>query len=159
MAPEGTGFFAFAKRVASRFAPKPLYAFFARDAGGLLSGLSPGGAVVFTATDATLAFVQQIPDANVSTLVNQFVPAIQVQVTTAKGTALGGVDVTLRVSGNNGSYTPPSDSVEVTDASGVAHFKTFYLNKAGGYTITATGDVIGSATKSAISNLFHIKNQ
>ena len=158
LTPEATGLFGFAKRVGSWFAPTPLYAFAVRS-GGLISGLSPGGAVVFVADSVRLNFVARVPNAKVTSLTAQFNPTIQVQAKTEKGTALGGVLVKLVVAGNSGSFTPPSDSLRTTDDKGVATFSNFYLNKAGGYTITATGTILGADTKSAISNLFNVKNQ
>jgi hypothetical protein len=159
---QGSGFFAAAQRVASWFAPRPLYAMFAAGGGtgGLISGLSPSGPVVFTPSTATLSFVNAIPDGKVSSPVNaQFDPPIQVKAQTANGTAVGGVKVTLSAGANNGSFTPPADSVEYTNDQGIATFSTFYLDKAGGYLITATGTVLSQATQTVISNQVHIKNQ
>lgn len=155
-----SGLAAAAQVVASWFTPRDLNAFsLGGGTGGLISGLSPFGPVVFTPSTATLNFVNRVPNAKVSTLTNQFDPTIQIKAQTANGTALGGVKVSLTVAGNSGSFTPPADSVEYTNDTGVATFSTFYLDKAGGYTITATGTILGQSTQTVISNLFNIKNQ
>jgi hypothetical protein len=146
-----------AQRVVSWLAPRPAYAstrsmmFAFFGGGGLVSGLSEIGPVQVI---DTVSF-PRIGKAKVSQTTNQFSPAISVFVRTTAGTPLAGVTVTLTVANNSGSFTPPSDSVAVTNASGIATYPNFYLNKAGGYTITATTE-FGTT---GVSNLFNVSGQ
>jgi hypothetical protein len=146
--------FAFAaNRVASWFTPEPLYAFIAFGGSGSYGGLSKGGAVTFDVTQSGITF--STPPRNSKLSANpQFVPPIAVKVVTTNGNPVAGVGVTLSVVGNSGSFTPPSDSYRETDEQGIATFYDFYLDKAGGYTITAT-TVYGSIT----SKLFQISGK
>jgi hypothetical protein len=121
--------------------------------GGLLSGLSPFGAVTF---NAVLSFSQQPTNSLVSKTQQQFTPAIAVKALSAKGTPLKGVTITLEVAGNEGSFTPPPASTAVTGDDGIATFPNYYLDKAGGYTLIATAGEFG---KTVLSNLFQINGK
>jgi hypothetical protein len=140
--------FAYAtQRLANWFSPKPAYAFALRGGGGagLVDGLSEFGAVEYTPSILWTA----PPNARTTLNANpQFAPII-VTVTTVKdgkpnvpyvGT------VTLQIVGNSGSFTnPPVGSSTETDANGVATFNNLYIDKAGGYTVTAVTGIGSSA--------------
>jgi hypothetical protein len=93
-----------------------------------------------------------------------------VEVTVLRGdgtTPMKGAKVEIVVTGNSGSFTP-SGTTAYTDADGVAHFTSFKLDKAGGYTFAAKASfaetVSGTATAitgptSATSDLFNLKNK
>jgi hypothetical protein len=142
-----------AKRVMSWFMPQPLMAGFGGGS-ALLSGLSHAGPVTFIVDANTgLTFSTQ-PGRSKLTASPQFNPPIAVQVLSTNGTPLGRVKVALTVAGNVGSFTPPADSVRFTNTLGIASFPNFYLDKAGGYTITAT-----TPYGSKVSNLFNISGK
>lgn len=163
---QGASPFAFAVRtLGSWLAPQPAHAARAMmpplggGGGGLVSGLSEIGPVEFT---ATLAFVANIPnaarrdttkalDGNPAT--SQFSPMIRVRAASAVGNPLAGVAVHLTVVGNQGSFLAHNVDA-VTDADGIATFTDIYIDKSGGYTITASAPEFG--TLSVLSNLFNI---
>lgn len=141
---------------ASFFAPAPLYAFGVGGTGSLLSGLSPKAAVTFAPSAAGLTFVQQPFDSHRSSR-PQFVPPISVLVTTAAGTPVNGVDVTLTVMKNNGSFQSFNNgATSGSGGTGIAVFPNFYTDKSGGYTLVATATIFGVPTKSTVSKLFNI---
>jgi hypothetical protein len=94
---------------------------------------------------------------------------VEVTVLRGDGTAMKGATVQLIVTGNSGSFTnPPAGSTETTDASGIARFTSFKLDKAGGFTFNAKASfaetLSGTATAitgplSATSDLFNLKNK
>jgi hypothetical protein len=139
-----------AKSVANYFLPQPLMA---RVGGGsaLVSGLSHLGAVKFTVDPNSGVIFSTQPASGKLNGNPQFKNPIAVKVQSANGTALGGVKVSLSVVGNSGSFTPPADSVRFTGANGIATFPDFFLDKAGGYTVTAKTDY-----GSALSVLFNL---
>jgi hypothetical protein len=139
-----------AKSVANWFLPQPLMA---RIGGGsaLVSGLSHLGAVKFTVDPNTGVSFSTQPASGRLSADPQFKNPIAVQVLSANGTAMAGVEVSLVVSGNSGSFTPPTDVLRITDADGIATFPDFHLDKAGGYTITAS-----TTYGSVVSNLFNL---
>ena len=140
-------------RVASLFSPQPLYAF-AVGGSALVRDLSFFGAVTYT---DSLEFVTDVPDGNVSNVDAQFTPVIQVRAfTKATETPLIGVSIQLDVVGNKGSYIDPHSVAATVGPDGIATFSGYYLNKAGGYTITATSLETGTKTT---SNLFNISGQ
>lgn len=149
--PKETGFFASAQRAASwLLLPKPLHAMrLAGGVTGLLSGLSPSVPVTFA---PAIAFSQQPTNSSLSAS-PQFTPAITVLVATTNGTPLQDVLVTLTVAGNSGSFIA-TNTTATTDANGIATFTNFNLNKAGGYTISATA--LGVTT---LSSLFQVNGQ
>jgi hypothetical protein len=130
--------------VATRwFTPQPLFAMPAfGGGGGLVSGLSELGPVTYT---SVVSFT--VPPKNTSLSASpQFPDTVTVTDTTANGNPLKGVLITLTVVGNSGSFTnPPQGSTAYTNDSGIAVFPNLYIDKAGGYTITATSEVGGSA--------------
>lgn len=149
-------FASLAHAAASLFTPREAYAFRVGGTGSLLSGLSPKGAVTFAPSAAGLTFVQQPFDAHRSSR-PQFVPPISVLVTTAAGTPVNGVDVTLTVLKNNGSYESFNNvATSGSGGTGIAVFPTFYIDKSGGYTIQATATIFNTPTKSTVSKLFNI---
>jgi len=88
-------------------------------------------------------------------------PAVRVRVLTKASKApIGGVTVNLDVIGNKGSFLFDGETA-VTDADGYARFPNFYINKAGGYTITAQAadTEFGANSFKALSNLFNISGQ
>jgi hypothetical protein len=141
-------------RVASLFSPQPLYAF---GVGGsaLVRDLSFLGAVTYT---DSLEFVAPVPNASVSNSTAQFgTPGIQVRAfTRATHTPLIGISIQLDVIGNKGSFIDHNKVQTTTGPDGVATFTTYYIDKAGGYTISATSLETGKKT---ISNLFNINGQ
>jgi hypothetical protein len=141
---------------ASLFSPAPVYAFGVGGTGSLLSGLSPKAAVTFSPTAATLSFLQQPKDGHRSSR-PQYSPAVSVLVTTAAGTPVDSVPVTLSVYNNNGSYTLVNYIAKSgTGGPGIAVFPTLYTNKAGGYNFVASATIFGQPTKSALSVRFNI---
>jgi hypothetical protein len=142
------------RRVASLFSPQPLYAF---GVGGsaLVRDLSFLGAVTYT---DSLEFVANIPNANVSNHSTQFgTPGIQVRAfTRATHTPLFGVPIQLDVIGNKGSFIDHNKVQATVGPNGIATFTSYFIDKAGGYTITATSAETG---KKVTSNLFNINGQ
>jgi hypothetical protein len=148
---------------ASVFSVTPLYAMPLGGGGaGLVGGLSEIGPVTFV---DSLAFQGQpnVPNAVVrdsvygsdgDTTTSQFTPVVTVRaVSKGAKNPLVGVNITLSVIGNSGSFNP-SGLTATTDNLGYARFPNFSLNKAGGYTITATSEFgPGSAIT---SNLFNV---
>jgi hypothetical protein len=152
---ESAGMFASVGRaMRSLLLPTPLYAFVFGGIGGQLDNLSPSVPVTFPAADVVLSWVQKPTDTRLNKSPQQFVPTIAVRLVTAKGTNLAQVPVTLTVIGNSGSFIA-TGTVESTKTDGIAYFNNFHLDKSGGYTITASVNVIGS-TKSISSGLFNV---
>ena len=157
-----------AKEVMSWLTPRPAYAASRSmvvtrlGGGGLVTGLSEIGPVqvleAITIDSVPNAFVRdtaQALDGNPAT--SQFNPIVTVHVVTTSGTPIVGVTVTLNVIGNKGSFVPSGGSA-VTGPNGDAVFPDFTLNKAGGYTISATVPELGGDV-SVSSNLFNISGQ
>jgi hypothetical protein len=65
-------------------------------------------------------------------------PQPVVRATGRNGTPLEGVSITLTVSGNSGSFHFCGQKTEETDLDGLATFSGLVIDKAGGYTLTAT---------------------
>jgi hypothetical protein len=108
---------------------------------GLVSGLSEIGPVSFV---SVVSF--SVPPQTTRLSANpQFVPTVTVVDTTSHGNPIKGVLITLTVVGNNGSYTITGNTA-TTNSSGVATFPDLHIDKAGGYTVTATSEVGGTAT-------------
>ena len=168
--PAGSPFAFAARTLASWLAPQPAYAArammppsYGGGGGGLVSGLSEIGPVEFT---GSLAFQGNVPNAARSDtakaldgnpLTSQFIPIIRVRAVSAAGqNPLAGVTITFSVVGNKGSFAAHNLSA-VTDAAGYAAFPDFWIDKSGGYTITASSTELPGA--SATSNLFNITGQ
>lgn len=145
--------------LASLFSPGSLYA---QDGvgfiGGHVSDWSPFTSATLTSSNVVLTF-SKISGAHV----DQFVPPFTV--TVKVGTrVIPGVDVTLTLANNSGlpagaEFTAGSKLTVRTLADGIAKFDSVAFHKAGGYTITATGNIGGLLTNAIISNpVFNIKN-
>jgi hypothetical protein len=175
--------FAFAaQQVASWLSPKPAYAasramLIIKKGGGTVGGLSEFGPIQF---QDTLEFQKKnaagdldpngagIPNAKVSDAPKatdgdpntlQFSPVISVIALSKVGrNPLANVEITLVVTGNKGSFTPPTGAVATTNDQGIAYFPDFVIDKAGGYTVKATAGGYGS-TGAAKSNLFNVSGQ
>jgi hypothetical protein len=170
-------FSAAAERVGSWLAPKPLYAasrsmMFAFYGGGTVRGLSDLGPIGFEDT----LIVSTVPDAKVSdaalafdtvgeppvldTTTAQFdTDVFYVRAVTKLGeNALAGVEVKLTVIGNKGSFAADGGTA-ITDEQGYARFPAFYIDKAGGYTLSATAPEFGADASVTTSNLFNISGQ
>ena len=133
------------RRAASWLAPRPLYAAmptsFGGGGAGLVDGLSEIGPVSFT---STVSFSNA--PTNIALSAQPHNPPIAVRNSTANGNALAGVTITLSVVGNSGSFTnPPQGNTAVTDDDGIATFPNFVIDKSGGYTITASSPLGGTA--------------
>jgi len=145
-------FAAAANRLASWLAPATANAatmFVVKSGGGttLVGGLSDIGPVSYT---SVVTFLQ--PPTNTSVSKNpSFTPSVQVKNVTANGNALVGVTITISVTNNNGSYTITGNTA-VTDANGIATFPLLYIDKAGGYTMTASSELGGSASTTFLIN-------
>ena len=145
-------FAAAANRLASWLAPATANAatmFVVKSGGGttLVGGLSDIGPVSYT---SVVTFLQ--PPTNTSVSKNpSFTPSVQVKNVTANGNALVGVTITISVANNNGSYTITGNTA-VTDANGIATFPLLYIDKAGGYTMTASSELGGSASTTFLIN-------
>ena len=83
---------------------------------------------------------------------------VVVTLTSTKGTPLADIEVTALISGNSGSFTQPTPTTATTNADGVAVFSNWSIDKAGGYTISASAPVLGAGL-SVSSNLFNVKNK
>jgi hypothetical protein len=75
----------------------------------------------------------------------QFVPTVTVQNFTAKGHPIANVLITLSVTTNNGGFHI-SGNTAYTDTNGIATFPDLHIDKAGGYTMTASSEVGGSTS-------------
>ncbi|MBW8769669.1 MAG: hypothetical protein JF589_07945 [Gemmatimonadetes bacterium] len=147
--------FAAAATLATWLAPQPAHAattMFKLGGGGtgLVGGLSDIGPVSFT---SVVTFTQTPNNTSVSTQPQQFTPTVTVTAITAKGHAIANVLITLTVASNNGSFNI-SGNTAYTDVNGVATFPSLRIDKAGGYTMTATTEVGGTA-----STFFNINGQ
>ena len=139
-----SGFRSMMEVAAGWFTPQPLFAMPLRlGGGGLVSGLSEIGPVTYT---SVVSFTTPPKNSKLSAS-PQFKDVVTVTDTTANGNPLKGVQITLEVVGNSGSFTnPPLGSTAITNAFGIAVFPDLYIDKAGGYTVTAKSEVGGSAT-------------
>jgi hypothetical protein len=129
------GLFAFAKqKVASWFTPQPLFAAPLAGGGGtgLVGGLSEFGAVNYV---PSIVWNQEPTTRTTLTTDPQFTPTVKLTVKTANGTPYVGL-VVLNVVGNSGSFNIDGEE-EYTDATGVVTFPDLFIDKAGGYTMTA----------------------
>jgi hypothetical protein len=145
--------------LASLFSPTMLYA---QDGvgfiGGHVSDWSPFTSATLTSSNVLLTF-SKITGAHVDVPVPPFTVTVKV------GTrGIPGVDVTLTLANNSGlpagaEFTAGSKLTATTSTDGVATFDNVAFHKAGGYTITATGNIGGLMTNTIISNpVFNIKN-
>jgi len=138
-------FAAAAGRLATWLAPQPANAatMFRLGGGGtgLVGGLSDIGPVSFT---SVVTFTVKPKNTSVSKN-PQFVPTVTVTAITAKGHPIADVLITLSVASNNGSFNI-SGNTAYTDATGTATFPNLKIDKAGGYTMTASSEVGGSAS-------------
>ena len=151
---------AMARRVAGLFVPGALNASLLRGGvGGLASDFSPHIAVDLKSV--SVVFLSE----PVGGFVNQPIigggtaGVVQVQVTTAAGTPLPGVLVTLAVAGNEGTTVSLSNATAATDDDGIASYPDLSLNKAGGYKLFADGTYDAITGQTGTSLLFNIKNQ
>ena len=141
-----SGFGSMMDLAASWFTPKSLFAAPAfGGGGGLVSGLSEIGPVTFT---PVVSFSTPPKDSKLSAKNPQFKDTVTVTVLSANKNPLKHVLVTLKVVGNSGSFTNPplGSDPAYTNEKGVVQFPNLYIDKAGGYTITATSEVGGSAS-------------
>ena len=138
-----SGFSSMMQVAAKWFTPQPLFAApLYGGGGGLVSGLSEIGPVTYT---SVVSFSNPPRDIKLSKQPQS--PAIAVIDTTTNGNPLKGVVITLSVVGNSGSFTnPPQGYQATTNDDGIATFSNLVIDKSGGYTITATSEVGGSAT-------------
>jgi len=152
------------QRLVQLITPKDAFAQEGRDEfiGGLPSGWSPFKVKNYQASNVPLSFTLQPQNTNVNTLVT-------VQVSTT-GT-VAPVVINLTIAGNNGDPTTlevpdgnggwtPKASLSAVTVGNVATF-TYAYSKAGGYTLTAIGNLGGTdaLTQSSISNLFQVKSK
>jgi hypothetical protein len=132
--------------------------------GGLVSGLSEIGPVMVLDS----LTISRIPNASVSdtskaldadSTTSQFSPIVTVRAITKTGTPIVQVTVQLNVIGNKGSFLP-SGGEAVTDSQGYARFPNFTINKAGGYTVTASIMAAENVAPFTVtSNIFNINGQ
>jgi hypothetical protein len=139
--------FAAAASLATWLAPQPAHAatmMFRLGGGGtgLVGGLSDIGPVTFT---SVVTFTQKPKNTSVSTQPQQFTPTVTVTNFTAKGHPVANVLITLSVASNNGSFNI-SGNTAYTNADGIATFPNLRIDKAGGYTMTASSEVGGSTS-------------
>ena len=144
--PSNSLFAAATHRLATWLAPQPANAaatMFKLGGGGtgLVGGLSDIGPVSFT---SVVSFTVKPKNTSVSKS-PQFVPTVTVTDTTAKGHPIANVLITLSVASNNGSFNIDGNTA-YTDATGTAIFPNLKIDKAGGYTMTASSEVGGSAS-------------
>ena len=139
-------FAAAAGRLATWLAPQPANAaatMFRVGGGGtgLVGGLSDIGPVSFT---SVVTFTVKPKNTSISKN-PEFVPTVTVTAITAKGHPIANVLITLSVASNNGSFNI-SGNTAYTDATGTATFPGLKIDKAGGYTMTASSEVGGTAS-------------
>jgi hypothetical protein len=138
--------FAAAASLATWLAPQPAHAatmMFRLGGGGtgLVGGLSDIGPVSFT---SVVKFAVKPTNTSVSKT-TQWNPTVTVTDSTAKNHPIANVLITLSVTSNNGSFNI-SGNTAYTNADGVATFPDLHIDKAGGYTMTATSEVGGSTS-------------
>ena len=158
-----------ARDVMSWLAPRPAYAavrsFISfQPGGGLVTGLSEIGPVMVLDS----LTIDRVPNASVSdtakaldndSTTSQFSPVVRVRALTKSGTPIVQVSIKLTVIGNKGSFAASGDST-TTDSQGYARFPNLAINKAGGYTISATIPAAENvAPYTVTSNLFNINGQ
>lgn len=143
-----------AQFAASVLLPEPAYAAASGGGtGGTVNGLSDFGVVDVSSVSLTM---DRIKDAKTTTAIDTF----RVVAKTGNGSLLPSVVVTIAVVGNSGSFNvTPAEPTATTDANGVATFTGINIDKAGGYTVTASATSAGITGTAAnvTSNLFHIK--
>ncbi len=159
-------------QLASLFTVKPLYAEFETllgFAGGGPSDWSPNFVGQVSAGNVHLAFTAQSPIiANIygstsGNTVVHFEVTATIDETKSDNTVVQhpvpNVDVSIAISGNNGTPgTIVGTSQVTTNGNGVASFDVEFT-KAGGFYVTATGSLAGGTTGSALSQQFWIRNQ
>jgi hypothetical protein len=152
-------------RAGSFFSPRQLFAqgigdFDQSFIGGGPSGWSPMVFAQLTGTSIALTFATEPKNTSIAP---NTLPTFVVHASTAAGHAVPGINVTISIAGNNGvpanAVLTPLNPTAVTDVNGDATFMGVLVNKAGGYTLTATGSLGGVATLSSISTLFNVKNK
>ena len=77
--------------------------------------------------------------------VTNVVTSVTVTDSTAKSHPIANVLITLSVTSNNGSFHI-SGNTAYTNVDGIATFPDLHIDKAGGYTMTATSEVGGSTS-------------
>jgi hypothetical protein len=156
----------------SLIAPKPLFAkapmhLLLDDefTGGGMGGWSPMGFGAIPVASIVLSIPQGGQPAN-SVASNAGTNDSVVVKATINNAGVPGVTITLTIAGNNGTpanailypQTPPQGLPQgVTGADGTVKVY-FSAGKAGGYTITAHGELEGINTQTVTSKLFNIKN-
>jgi hypothetical protein len=138
--------FAAAASLATWLAPQPAHAatmMFKLGGGGtgLVGGLSDIGPVSFT---SVVKFAVKPTNTSVSKKI-QWPQTVTVTDSTSKNHPIANVLITLSVTSNNGSFNI-SGNTAYTNADGVATFPDLHIDKAGGYTMTATSEVGGSTS-------------
>ena len=119
--------------------------------GGLLGGLSDLGVVTVSAVGLTIS---KVPDGVTTAPLDEFTVVARAP----SGSTVAGVDVTITVIGNNGSYDVIGDPTARTDFNGIAHFTNVRIDKAGGYTVQATSEYEDYGAQGAATlRMFHIK--
>lgn len=149
----------FARGALALVTPAPAYALAIGGVGGLPSGLSPFGPVKVRPDSVVLTFTQQPSDGPAGAAIS---PPVQVKATTANGTPIGGVQITLHViSGNSTNAAVAMNSTAVTsdapDASGIATFPKLSVTQPGSYTLLAVGSLAGHATSNVTSVMFTMR--
>jgi hypothetical protein len=156
----GSGVTALLRAFGRLLAPSPAYAasMLVGGVGGLTGSFSPFTGIF---ADPVISFSGQPLDSYVTPAVVSGTNAhgyVEVYVRTAGGTPLANARVDLAVVGNNGSFSA-SGTTAYTDATGHAEFPTFTIDKAGGYTISASAVFDGLASAGVSANAFNVKNK
>ena len=149
-------------RLARAILPQPLHAFAMRtDRGVRHIGGSPLDfsrfAPVGANPDGELEW--EVPPASVVTVGGAL--NVQVRARTGSGTPIEKVRVILEVAGNQGAPAGAfvSDNEALTrEADGIAVFDKAAVNKPGGYTICARGELDGFTFEPVCSTMFHARN-
>ena len=128
--------------------------------GGLPDGWSPFDPNPLPGSSVQLIYLQQPTNDTVNTNITPAVAVKAVTVNLPHDTlVVPGVTITISITGNNGFPDDIRGNVATTGTDGVATFPSLQLTKAGGYTLTAVGDLSGVKTQAVISNLFNVKNR
>jgi len=146
-----------ARKALGAFTPQPLNATaLVVGIGGGRGELSPTAAVV-----ASISATFQSQPTN--GFVNKVIPGtsgpVSVLVKSDKGYLYNKIQVTISVANNSGTNVVPSGAVATTGADGIATFPDLMVNKAGGYTLTATTSLDAGLGGSKVSALFNVQNK
>jgi hypothetical protein len=137
--------------------PAPLHALLTVGSGSGGKKLSPFGAVDAGSVHLSLTCAEGCATPANGT-VGLLSPGPKVRATGDQGSPLPGVQITMAVAGNSGSFKVCGPTVVNTDENGIADFTGIAIDKPGGYTLTASSAYVGFAVAQVTSSLFNLQN-